>query len=60
MRFLRAGAGYRVTDHEHNGDITRELWITDIKTTVKYYQKQLLEPLERMPENRIIVLLRVL
>jgi hypothetical protein len=25
MRFLRAGAGYRVTDHEHNGDITREL-----------------------------------
>jgi hypothetical protein len=46
LHFLRAGAGCRMTDHKHNGDITRKLAITDIKAAVKYYQKILLELLE--------------
>jgi hypothetical protein len=29
LHFFRAGAGYRMPDHKHNGDITRELGITD-------------------------------
>jgi len=34
MRFVRAVAGYRMTDHKRNEDI-RELGITDVNTIMK-------------------------
>jgi hypothetical protein len=32
MRFLRAVAGYRTTDHKRGKDIREEMGITDIST----------------------------
>jgi hypothetical protein len=46
-------AGYKMADQERNDAIRAELRVTDIDTTTKTNQKNWLENVEGMSENRI-------
>jgi hypothetical protein len=58
MRSVRAVVGYRMTDGKRKEDITEELGIADINTTIENGQYRWLEHFERMRETESSKLLR--
>jgi len=53
MKYMRRTAGYTWTDYKTNGQITKELKITQILDKLLEYKRSWIQHVNRMPVNRL-------
>ena len=53
MKYMRRTAGYTWTDYKTNGQITKELKITQILDILLEYKRSWIQHVNRMPVNRL-------
>jgi len=53
MKYMRRTAGYTWTDYKTNTQVTKELKITPILDKLLEYKRNWIQPVNRMPRNRL-------